>query len=124
MQRLAPSMSALSVSKLCCPVCSYLLALLRKLPLDFVIRGDHSTLYPVELPPWLPDNIITQMLNKFEDILVKQILSRMNSLACPQKRRARALSIESQNVSDSNGDGHRSSFGSLYSEDEENNDLN
>jgi hypothetical protein len=49
MQQLILSMT-LSVSKLCCPVCLHLLGMLRRLPSDFIIRGDHSTLYPVELP--------------------------------------------------------------------------
>jgi hypothetical protein len=115
MQQLVPSMT-LSVSKLCCPVCLHLLGMLRRLPSDFIIRGDHSTLYPVELPPWLPEDILAQMLQKYEALWVKHLKLMMDSLTSPQKRRARALSIESQNVSD--GDGHRSSFDSLYSEDD------
>jgi len=119
MQQLAPNMSALSVSKLCCPVCLHLLEFLRKQPSDFVTRGDHSTVYHVELPPWLPDDILTQMLQKYETLLLKQLELMMNSPATSQKRHTRALSIESQNVSDSDGNSPRSSFDSLYSEDED-----
>jgi hypothetical protein len=58
----------------------------RKLLSDFITYGNHSTIYHVELPPWLPDNILTQMLQKYKALVVKQLRLMMNSLASLQKK--------------------------------------
>jgi hypothetical protein len=56
------------VSKLCCPVCWELLGILNNLedasrPLSF--PGCHPVVYPVELPAWLPPNIVDDMTGRF-----------------------------------------------------------
>jgi hypothetical protein len=56
----------LSVSKLCCPVCWDLLEILRDGQMDTLqVQGHHSVLYDVELPPWLPINILEKMVAKY-----------------------------------------------------------
>jgi hypothetical protein len=44
----------------------------------FVVRGQHSTVYQVELPPWLPIEVLKAMVNQFEQILTKEIRAMMN----------------------------------------------
>jgi hypothetical protein len=62
----------ISVSNLCCPVCWELLALLgRETAISF--RGSHSTIYPVELPEWLPYEIVEEMKKRFQKHLRKEI---------------------------------------------------
>jgi hypothetical protein len=117
MQQLTPTTSVLSVSKLCCPVCNHLLSVLKTLPADFAIRGHHDTLYQVELPPWLPEDILKKMLDKFQGILLQQLISMMKPQTLARKKYAKARSTESQNVSDGEGN-PRSSFDSLYSDGE------
>jgi hypothetical protein len=62
----------ISVSKLCCPVCWELLELLgRDQPIS--LRGRHSTIYPVELPKWLPPEIVDKMNERFQRHLGQEI---------------------------------------------------
>jgi hypothetical protein len=61
------------VSKLCCPTCWELLDILRGSTNLFNVRGRNTTLYPVELPLWLPDNAVEQMLTRFKAILLEQL---------------------------------------------------
>jgi hypothetical protein len=39
----------------------------------FNVHGRHTTLYPVELPLWLPDNAVEQMVTRFKAILLEQL---------------------------------------------------
>jgi hypothetical protein len=55
----------ISVSKLCCPVCWELLKLLRGKESTFDVRGYHNHLYMTDLPSWLPDSIVQQMVDRF-----------------------------------------------------------
>lgn len=57
--------TSLAVSKLCCPVCWELLQVLRAEPFEFKARGYHTSLYPVDLPSWLPESDIREMNNRF-----------------------------------------------------------
>lgn len=107
----------LSVSKLCCPICWQLLSILRGSSEDLAVRGGHPDLYPVEMPQWLPKDIMLKILAYVDQLLVDQvIIMMMNEANTTSKRHNRKFSGQSPNVSDN--DGHRSSFESLYSEDE------
>ena len=70
--------SLIAVSKLCCPVCSELLDLLRDGTHTFHIDGHHHTLVQVELPIWLPLDIVVKLTAKFEKILGNQIGNLMS----------------------------------------------
>jgi hypothetical protein len=66
--------SVISVSKPCCPVCWELIKILRnKKFTDFHLDGHHKTLSQVELPEWLPVQIVEKLTARFEDILLTQI---------------------------------------------------
>jgi hypothetical protein len=62
----------ISVSKLCCPVCWELFKLLG-LEESLSLRGSHSTIYPVELPSWLPSEIVEEMYKLFLNHLRQEI---------------------------------------------------
>jgi hypothetical protein len=44
----------------------------------FAIRGQHATVYQVELPPWLPTEVLKEMVVRFEGILKDEIRAMMN----------------------------------------------
>lgn len=65
----------IGVSKLCCPVCRELLSVLDKsadghLRGPFNVRGFHSVATIAELPSWLPDSVLQEMLWRLSIILV------------------------------------------------------
>lgn len=67
----------IGVSKLCCPVCSVLLSVLKSqgdqtIPEPF-IPGFHSIMSTVELPPWLSDDVIDTMLHSFSQKLCMEL---------------------------------------------------
>src|SRR6266550_3114013 len=61
--------AVISVSKLCCPVCWNLIQIFKTIHSGIVVRGYHSTIYPVILPDWLPPEIVNQMLHRFRQYL-------------------------------------------------------
>ena len=63
--------SVIAVSKPCCPVCWELLKIMRDD--NFYVDGYHSTLTQVELPEWLPEDIVRKLSDRFEAILFQQI---------------------------------------------------
>ena len=69
--------SVISVSKLCCPVCWDVLELLRNeqggTRAEFIVRGRHAVLSPVQLPIWLPIEMVKRMLQIYKQILVDKI---------------------------------------------------
>ncbi|KIM81234.1 hypothetical protein PILCRDRAFT_821689, partial [Piloderma croceum F 1598] len=67
--------SSFAVSKLYCSVCSELFNLLRD---AFHIDGHHHTLFQVELPIWLPLDIVVKLTAKFEKILGNQLRDMMS----------------------------------------------
>lgn len=69
--------NAIGVSKRSCPLCSRLLALLqgRSLP-DVVMPPSHRSFFACALPPWLPCNIIQQMV-EFIWIVLKRMLEEV-----------------------------------------------
>lgn len=40
-------------------------------------RGCHSTIFPVQLPPWLPSSVLEEMVARFEIFLLQEITSMM-----------------------------------------------
>ena len=67
----------IAVSKLCCPICWELLDVLRGNSEDFEVRGRHTTIYPVELPPWLPTEYMEQMVTRLRKYLTDELIIMM-----------------------------------------------
>ncbi|KIM88014.1 hypothetical protein PILCRDRAFT_814691 [Piloderma croceum F 1598] len=65
--------NVIAVSKPCCLVCWHLLKVLRGNSEDFDVRGHHKNLYQVELPQWLPLDVVVNVTAEFENILLRQI---------------------------------------------------
>ena len=64
----------ISMSKRCCPVCWELLEIFKDGDsTNFHVDGYHKTLFQVELPDWLPLEIVVKLTARFEEILLKQI---------------------------------------------------
>jgi len=85
----------MSVSKLCCPVCWALLAVLAdKKPLS--LRGSHCSFYPVELPVWLPPEIVDNMHKLFQNHLREEITIMLNAPEQPATQQNRHASHESE----------------------------
>jgi hypothetical protein len=62
LMKLLPELeNLLGISKRCCPVCAFLIKHLQ----GFVIRGEHKTVHPCSLPPWLPEKDMQVMVNEF-----------------------------------------------------------
>jgi hypothetical protein len=89
----------MSVSKLCCPVCWELLEILNEeKPLS--LRGRHSTIYPVELPKWLPPGIVDKMNKQFQKHLQREIKIMLERTE-PPIRQTRHVAHESEsNISE------------------------
>jgi len=88
----------ISVSKLCCPVCWKLLAILgqeNENPLS--VRGCHSTIYPVTLPQWLPDHVVEQMDKEFRTHLGEELSIMLR--AAGRKRAGHAPHESESNIS-------------------------
>ena len=47
------------------PYCWELLAILTKEPTDLTVHGRYVTLSQMELRPWLPEDVMTEMLDRF-----------------------------------------------------------
>ena len=94
-QNFAEDPSVIAASKLCCPICWELLSILR--PDDaFHVRGHHSTVYPVELPSWLPDDTVQEMLDRFTNFLSREITTMIAEDRIAQKQgHLRTTSLES-----------------------------
>jgi hypothetical protein len=65
-------MARVSVSELCCPVCWELLTILTE-ETPLALRGCHSMIYPVELPKWLPSEVVDEMNERFQNHLRQEI---------------------------------------------------
>jgi hypothetical protein len=64
----------LSVSRLCCPVCWKLLAILSEdEALQFCLRGSHTTISPVELPRWIGKDVVSKMIDHFQKSLREEM---------------------------------------------------
>ncbi|KIM71737.1 hypothetical protein PILCRDRAFT_16781 [Piloderma croceum F 1598] len=109
--------NSFAVSKLCCPVCSELFNLYRGGSDAFHIDGHHHTLFQVELPIWLPLDIVVKLTAKFEKILGNQLRYMMSEhhkhANAPSGQSGDGLSSNSSN--DDSDDDHGSEEESLYS---------
>jgi hypothetical protein len=66
------SQKTVAVSKPCCPACWDLMDVLRGREKDhFLVHSRHSTVYPVELPLWLPKDACQEMVFRFQKHLFK-----------------------------------------------------
>jgi hypothetical protein len=75
----------IGVSKICCPVCWELIQILRKKK-QIEIRGRHSSLYLVELPPGLPSEVAHQLLQRFKDFAKVEVTKMMQAIQLPRRR--------------------------------------
>lgn len=69
----------IAMPKPCCPACWELLDVLDDDGNgDFGICGHHDTVFPVELPSWLPVPVLRQMVTRFKgrlhDVLVTLLM--------------------------------------------------
>jgi hypothetical protein len=66
-----------SVSKPCCPVCWALIDIINEAGnpknIQFEVRAHHSTLYVVDLPPWLPASIQDKLISAFARKLGREL---------------------------------------------------
>jgi len=51
------------------------LAILKKNTEDFSVRGRHASLFPVDLPPWLPDFAVAGMVSLYRNRLLKELVA-------------------------------------------------
>jgi hypothetical protein len=59
-----------AVSKLCCPSCWVYFDILQGTQKkEYMVRGRHSTVYPVQLPIWTSPVIVKELINRFNDLL-------------------------------------------------------
>jgi len=67
----------ISVSKSCCPVCWALIIIINAIPnpkkIKFHVRARHSTLYLVDLPPFLPVSVQDQLISVFKKRLQSEL---------------------------------------------------
>src|SRR6266436_3470737 len=70
----------IAVSKRSCPVCWELLDILRNKCKRFHVRGRHSILFPVELPSWLSDDCMDEMISRFKQIVRDELIDMMASV--------------------------------------------
>ena len=75
------------MSKQCCPICEALLSSLKKLYVhDVDILGAHRTITPCTLPPWLPDDILDDVVGFFERKLGDALIGLSHVLQCNRGR--------------------------------------
>lgn len=65
--------NAIGVSKLCCPACTALLSTLRGDSEDLKFRGSHHVAYPVDLPHWLPDFEVQEVVTQIKGYLYVEL---------------------------------------------------
>jgi hypothetical protein len=44
----------------------------------FKLNAHHTTIRPVEVPPWLPRNVMEKMVIQFQRILLEEIIAMMH----------------------------------------------
>ena len=84
------------MSTLTCPVCWELLVILRGNTSNFRVRGRHSCMSPVQLPPGLPEHVMEKMICQFRTYLLSEICTMVNkSTEGRQTRHNSTRSLES-----------------------------
>src|ERR1700733_7248554 len=98
--------TTVAVSKRCCPVCWELLDILRNKCKRFHVRGRHSTLLPVELPSWLSEECMDEMISRFKQIVRDELIDMMASVMYVRtpSRQSVADSPTGNHVDDNEGD--------------------
>jgi hypothetical protein len=88
----------IGVSKLCCPSCWEFLEILRvDDPGQYAVHGHHSTLFLVQLPSWLPRNLLQKMVTRFEVLLSEKLLERFgDNLVSPPSGHIRKASFQTE----------------------------
>ena len=78
---------------------------------NFAVRGCHSTIDAVILPPWLPHSVTEKMLEKFQSFLCKELSEFISSTRGGEIRRTHrsnqsssAISVASTDVGASEDD--------------------
>ena len=61
---------------------------------EFRLRGRHPTVFPVQLPPWLPHDVLLNMISRFQYFLLDQIYIMMS----PRVMHYRTPSQQSQSA--------------------------
>ena len=83
--------AVVAVCKLCCPTCMELFHVLRngvQIQENLWVRGHHSTVFPVELPDWLPADVLQDMVLRYRQHL-SEALQRFSRLKHVQLRHGR-----------------------------------
>jgi len=96
---------SIAMSTQCCPVCWEFLHILKGCGAEFHVRGCHTTIHPVELPQWLPHEVVEELVIQFQKILLHKVMVMM-------KRQWQAeydFSLSMQG--DSDAASHNTSFG-------------
>lgn len=61
-----------------------------------LVCGHHYSFYPVDLPDWLPLNVVEQMVDIFGNFLIKEMHVALNSMdVTNQSRHKQSLSSQS-----------------------------
>ena len=61
-----------------------------------LLRGRHSTIYPVELPRWIPSTIVDELDERFRKHLRQEIETMLAAAAAADTRRNRHAAHESE----------------------------
>jgi len=95
--------TSLAVSKLCCPICWEFLQVLRGLNTSpkFDVQGHHTNFYAVDLPDWLPSNVIREMVTRFQKYLIRELRIFNNTEHTNNRGHARLAHQSSHNASPS-----------------------
>ena len=83
--------AVVAVCKLCCPTCMELFHVLRngvQIQENLWVRGHHSTVFLVELPDWLPADVLQDMVLWYRQHL-SEALQRFSRLKHVQLRHGR-----------------------------------
>jgi hypothetical protein len=68
------------------------------------VRGRHPTVFPVQLPPWLPRHIMEKMVDKFEIILLQEITDMMHEPAKSHSRHPSRQSFSGLSIASDDSD--------------------
>jgi hypothetical protein len=110
----------IGVSKRCCPVCTKLLEILYGQSLH--IAGSHSTIYACTLPTWLPEEVLSEMVNHFQGILRSVLRKVMQNSESLKRQSGDSIGLprnpSSEDVSDGSVDLYHSEVESMVATDE------
>jgi hypothetical protein len=70
----------IAVSRLCCPVCWETFQIIGQDD-KFALRGRHSSLYSPQLPPWLPDDVLDALIDRFTGFARKEVADMVHKVS-------------------------------------------